>query len=217
MPKALLRAALAAALLSPLPAMAQPLPVPPILHPRPPMPVRPVRHDAFATPRYVAIAASGEMKPMDGARMCVGGGDFLRAMDARRDAARAQGPEAAAQRLKDLNKGCTDKFDNAASGVLFHERTCRRADGATRDSYARESGTLNEMHNHVEMTVPNATGRGPDRHIVSDTTMTYLGPCPANLKPGQLVDRDGKIRDMPAPGAARDPAAAGKNSPAPSK
>jgi len=168
-----------------------------------PLPAPPVEHGAFATaPRFVAVAATGDMQSQDGTKMCVAGNPFVPLDHALREGAR---PIA---QPDPHEPGCTLRVERPGPGLVTMEHTCRRADGAATESYRKVSGTAERLTSHVEMTLPSppatapaAAGRG--RVMRFDMTTTDLGPCPAGLHPGDVVGRDGTVRHTGADRAAR--------------
>jgi hypothetical protein len=141
---------------------------------------------AILTPRFYRIEASGGMKSHDGSKMCFGG-DALRQMV---KTFIAKDPDA----FTELNKGCTTKTTRDGN-VRSIERDCDEAAGAAQTSHLRISGTMDEVHQHFDVTMKGLGSDGADKTVISDTIMTYLGDCPANIKPGEFLRPDGTIYD----------------------
>jgi hypothetical protein len=63
--------------------------------------------------------------------------------------------------------------------------SCDRAKGATASFRRTSDGTPNDLRTHAELydSDPAATAR---KTVTIDSHMVRLGPCPADLKPGQM-------------------------------
>jgi hypothetical protein len=146
----------------------------------------------IAHPRYYAIATSGGMGAQNGSKMCMGGESFRKLIAGFKDA--AKDPKA----LAEFSKGCTHKIDRTAAGSFSTEMACDKAAGATSNYRMTISGSLDKFRQHMEMTLPGFGAAEADKVVTTDTTMTYLGECPANVTPGQIIDRDGKVFDATA-------------------
>lgn len=142
------------------------------------------------TPRYYAIEASGAAaRSVDGSKMCFTKDAWLKQMGLSEPA------------LKDLGSalapGCTHTANRTPTGTFYVEEECSKAAGAPVTSRMTISGSLDQIDQHLEVTLEGLGSNG-DQKVVSDTRMRYLGACPADVKPGQVVTNDGKIHDPAA-------------------
>jgi len=189
------RLVLAVTLLAPA-AAAQPtippLPVPPVVHrTQPPLPVPPVERGGAPMPqRFYAIAASGQLARQDGWKVCTGGPAMQQMLALGRELA-----EARKARGEPSTKGCTMKTERVGDGPTVIERTCDKAAGAPYTSHSRSTLVGDRFSTHTELVVPDPAHPGAEKTVVNDMTMTYLGPCPAGLKGGDYLDREGKVHD----------------------
>ena len=147
-------------------------------------------NDAFArmlaTPRYYRIAASGGMKNQDGYKICFGGDGLRKLFDGLRDMAEDR------QAVAKLSKECTQKTVRSGESIAITQ-DCEKANGAIITSHMRLFGTLDEFHQTLEVALPGFGPNGADNNVISDVVMTYLGQCPANVGPGQMLSPDGVI------------------------
>ena len=120
--------------------------------------------------------------------MCFGGEALRRLLTGIRGV--AKDPKALAQ----INKGCTQKSIRDGASVSV-ERDCKKAAGASFTSRMRLFGTLDDLHQHYEVTLGGLGPNGGDKILIGDMAMTYLGQCPANVKPGQVLKPDGTVFD----------------------
>jgi hypothetical protein len=94
--------------------------------------------------------------------------------------------------------GCTHTSQHRPDGSIHSETICDRAAGA-RSSYRRTSdGTPQDMRMHTE-TYGFDPNTGAPKTTVRDMRTVRLGPCPADLKPGQARSSDGMRFNMPTP------------------
>ncbi len=142
-------------------------------------------------PRLYAITATGQSPGMNGAKMCVGG-DAWKAMFKGLEEV-SKDPKAVAE----LSKGCATKV-HRDNGSFSLEQICDEAKGAITTSRSLLSGTMDEVHRHMEIVLPGLGPHGADKTVVRDSRMTYIGDCPAEVKPGQLVQANGEVLDLTA-------------------
>lgn len=163
---------------------------------------------AFPTPRLYHLKATGTLpNPMDGMDMCLGAGPLAALI-----AKLSEDPAAVGA----LGKGCTQTRALLDDGSRRVEAVCDRAAGAFATSRMSLSGTADEMHQHLEVDLDLDLGPGVPKTMVTDTHMTYVGDCPAPMRPGQVRSRTGEISD-PMAGLAKPgvEAKAGKATPRP--
>lgn len=142
-----------------------------------------------ATPRYYAVAVSGALAAQDGAKMCIGGKPLQAMIDNFQQIAKDPAATAA------LSKGCTRKVERPGPGTVRLELDCDEAASAAFTSRMTLSGSIDDWRQHSEVTLKGLGPEGTDRVAASDTRMTYLGDCPANVKPGQVLAKDGALSD----------------------
>jgi len=121
--------------------------------------------------------------------MCLGGAPWLKLFRTVEDAANE--PAALAQ----LSKGCTAKTVHKPDGSITYISDCEETAGAPITSRITLSGTPDDIRQHAEVVLKGMGPNGSDT-VVSDSHMTYLGDCPANVKPGQVLTSDGKVDDL---------------------
>jgi hypothetical protein len=80
--------------------------------------------------------------------------------------------------------GCTSAYQMRPGGSIHREMSCDRAKGAKASFHMISDGTPSDLHVHMERHDAGSSA-GPPKTIVSDSHMVRLGPCPADLKPGQ--------------------------------
>jgi hypothetical protein len=171
--------------------------------PMPPLPVKPLSHEALAakllpTPRLFKMELTRQGEPTSEAQICMGAETMRAALggvEARHEAAPARSP----------STGCVQSLAKTADGWNTSDRVCDKLAGAERTSHitTESRGDMSEVRTHLEM---QAEVDGKPRTIVQQTHMTMLGDCPADLKPGQMRLADGKVVDFPrVPSAAAKP------------
>jgi len=149
--------------------------------PFPPLPVPPVERQAM--PPYLArITMSGDAKMT---------GVFEECMDptAARKSARARA-EARPVDAPPPMTGCTSAHGMRPDGSIHHEMSCDRAKGAKASFRVTSDGTPNDLHVHTER-YDSATGA--QKAATIDSHIVRLGPCPVDLKPGQMRRLGGPI------------------------
>lgn len=91
---------------------------------------------------------------------------------------------------------CTHRVSTAADGTPMSEASCRMKLSETliMHSLIKSWGAPHDLHMRTET---RSEGLGPDfdKPHFTETRMVYLGECPPNVKPGQLLTPDGEIYD----------------------
>ena len=95
-----------------------------------------------------------------------------------------------------LTKGCTIRQEQAQDSYHFEE-TC---DGRFGPSHSETWSSAKDIRTRSESIVWRGAPGGADVVMGGFEHMTYLGDCPANVKPGQILQSDGKVFDVFAPG-----------------
>lgn len=155
---------------------APPMPVTP--RSMPPLPVPPVEREAM--PPYLArITISGDAKMS---------GEFEECVDpaARAKSARERAKVRPADAPPPLT-GCSRTNQMQPGGSFHNEMSCDKAKGAQASFRMISDGTLNDLRMHIERY--DSSGRTQK----TDSRLVRLGPCPADLKPGQMRRPDGRI------------------------
>lgn len=147
--------------------------------PFPPLPVPPVEHRAMP-PFLARMTISGDAKMT---------GVFESCMDLQSARARPR-PVDAPPPLT----GCTDGHEIRPDGSIHHEMSCDRAKGAKGSFRMVSDGTLSDLRMHVERYDVDAATGAP-KTTTYDSHMVRLGPCPADLEPGQMRRPGGPIID----------------------
>jgi hypothetical protein len=150
--------------------------------PFPPLPVPPVERQAMP-PFLARLTISGDPKMAGVFEDCVDPQAFRKSAQGREKARPADAPPLT---------GCTYGHEMRPEGSIHIEMSCDRAKGA-RSSFRRVSdGTLSDLRSHVEL-YDSDTVRG--KTTTFDSHMVRLGPCPADLEPGQMRRLGGPILD----------------------
>lgn len=153
--------------------------------PFPPLPVPPIHHQAMP-PFLARITSSGDTKLT---------GVFEECMDPA-----AAGKSAQAQaRARPVDApppltGCTAGHEMRPEGSIHGEVSCDRAKGAKGSFRMVSDGTPSDLRMHVERYGFDAATGAP-KTTIYDTHMVRLGPCPADLEPGQMRRPGGPIID----------------------
>jgi hypothetical protein len=151
--------------------------------PFPPLPVPPVERQA--RPPYLArITISGDTKMAGVFESCMGPAAALKSAQARAEARPAGAPPPLT--------GCTNAIEMRPDGSTHIEISCDRTTGAKASFRRVSDGTPNDLRSHTELYDFDPAAGGP-KTIVFDTHMVRLGPCPADLKPGQMRRPGGPI------------------------
>lgn len=155
-------------------------PMPVTARSMPPLPVPPVERGAMP-PFLARITISGDAKMSGEFEACVAPGARAKAARERAKARPPDGPPPLT--------GCSATNRVQPGGSFHNEMSCDKAKGAHASFRIVTDGTLNDLRTHMERydSTPGA------RTIVIDSHLVRLGPCPADLKPGQTRRPDGKI------------------------
>jgi hypothetical protein len=86
--------------------------------------------------------------------------------------------------------GCTDTHDMRPDRSIHGELSCDKANGAKASFRMVSDGTPDDLRIHVER--PD-TAAGGSKIIMLDSRTVRLGPCPADLKPGQMRRPGGPV------------------------
>ena len=158
----------------------------------PPLPVPPVPHQAMP-PYFARITISGDTKMTGVFEECVDPAADRESAQARAKARPAGAPPSLT--------GCTTAYEMRPDGSIHHEMSCDRAKGAKASFRIISDGTPNDMHVRMERYDPDAAAGTPKTTIV-DSHLVHLGPCPADLRPGQKRRPGGPVIDRGRGGAA---------------
>ena len=149
----------------------------------PPLPVPPVARSAMP-PFLARITMSGDPKMQGVFESCM---DPAAAGRSARERAKAR-PAGAPPPLT----GCVTSQAMRPGGAIHHELSCDRAKGAKASFRLVSDGTPSDLRMHVERDdVAGATGGR--KTMVIDSHVVRLGPCPADLKPGQMRRPGGPV------------------------
>jgi hypothetical protein len=146
--------------------------------PLPPLPVPPIPHQAMP-PFLARITISGDTKMT---------GVFEECVDPAASRARAKARPAGAPPPM---TGCTNAHEMRPDGSIHNQMSCDRAKGARASFRIISDGTPNDLRVHLERDSDSATGA--PRTTTSDSHLVRLGPCPADLKPGEMRRPGGPI------------------------
>ncbi len=98
-----------------------------------------------------------------------------------------------------LTKGCTIRQEQAQDSYHFEEA----CDGRFGPRHSETWGSAKDIRTRSESIVWRGGPGGADVVMGGSQHMTYLGDCPANMKPGQVLQSDRKVLDVVAPGKPR--------------
>lgn len=149
--------------------------------PFPPLPVPPIPRQAMP-PFFARITISGDTRMSGVFEQCVDTEEASKSAQAR--AADAPSPLT----------GCTHSHEMEPSGSIHNEMSCDRAKGAKSSFRLVSDGTPNDLRMHVERYDFDSATKAP-KTTAYDSHMVRLGPCPADLKPGQMRRPGGPIID----------------------
>jgi hypothetical protein len=90
--------------------------------------------------------------------------------------------------------GCTRSHEKRADGAMHIEMRCDRAAGARMSYFMTTDGTSGDLRSHVE-TYGFDPITGAPKTTVRDSHAVRLGPCPPDLKPGQIRTASGRVID----------------------
>jgi hypothetical protein len=151
----------------------------------PPLPVPPVERQAMP-PFFARITISGDAKMSGVFESCTDPAATIRTAQARAKAGPADAPSPVA--------GCSHTSEVRTDGSVHIEMRCDRAKGARASFHMTADGTANDLRNHTE-TYAFDSVTGEPKTTVHDSHMVRLGPCPADLKPGQVRRPGGPVID----------------------
>jgi hypothetical protein len=153
--------------------------------PFPPLPVPPVERQAMP-PYFARITISGDA-PMSGVfEHCVDPAAASKSAQAR---AKARAPDAPPPLT-----GCTRSHEMQPGGSIHNEMSCDRAKGAQSSFRMVSDWTPNDLRMHIELYGFDPATKAP-KTTAYDSRLVRLGPCPADLKPGQMRRPGGPILD----------------------
>jgi hypothetical protein len=93
--------------------------------------------------------------------------------------------------------GCTRSHEIRPGGMVHTEMRCDRAAGARMSYWMTTDGTPNDLRSHTE-TYGFDGITGAPKTTVRDSHALRLGPCPRDLKPGQIRTASGRVIDNSA-------------------
>jgi hypothetical protein len=125
---------------------------------------------------------------MNGQKVCLDGETLKKMRD---ELGEISKPQAV---LGEMNRGCTVKTGQSGDDVFSYERDCDLAAGAAATSHISFSGGIDHMHQHMDVLI--AGGGAPDRLYSTDLELAYLGVCPSNVKPGQVLMTNGAVIEV---------------------
>jgi hypothetical protein len=182
---------------------AAPAPAPaPAARAAPPLPVTPLSRDALMArmlpaPRLFKMETTTGSPPTTQTTLTCMSAQSMRENMLRIEALRAARPAQAPA----SSQGCTRTRTVTADGWLKVDLVCDKAKGAARTSHMTNesrSGAGGEMgESRARMEMQTEVG-GVMRTQVVQSHTTVLGPCSADLKPGQMRGADGKVIDLGA-------------------
>ena len=151
--------------------------------PFPPLPVPPVEHHA-PPPFLLRITISGAPQATGVFERCV---DLQADLKSARARAKAR-PAGAAAPLA----ACVNVSEARPGGSIHHELSCDRAKGAKSSFRMVSDGTWTDLRMHLERYDIDPAS-GVRKTTTSDSRAVSLGPCPADLAPGQVRRVGGPI------------------------
>jgi len=176
----------------------------------PPLPVPPIPREAMP-PFFARITISGGA-PITGVfEQCVDPAADAKRARARASARPADAPsplagcsnahemrpdgslhaEMSCKRAPPPMTGCSNAHDLRPDGSIHGELSCDRAKGAKASFRMVSDGTANDLHMHMERY--DADAAGAPKTTVFDSHIVRLGPCPPDLKPGEMRRPGGPI------------------------
>jgi hypothetical protein len=182
--------------------------------PVPPLPVPPILHQAMLAPFLARITISGDTKMSGVFEHCVDPAAPSKSAQARAKARPAGAPPSltgctnthemrpdgsihvgmSCDRAKGAtaSSGCTSTHEMRPDGSSHGEMSCDRAKGAKASFRMTSEGTPNDLRMHMERHDLDPTTGAP-KTTIYDTHLVRLGPCPADLKPGQMRRPGGPV------------------------
>lgn len=149
----------------------------------PPLPVTPVERQA-APPYFARVTISGDAEMTGVFETCTDPAATLKSAHARAMARPADAPPPMT--------GCVHAVEMRPDGAVHIEMSCDRAKGAKASFRMVSEGTPNDLRTHTER---YETAAGALKTAIYDSHLVRLGPCPADLKPGQTRRPGGPIVD----------------------
>jgi hypothetical protein len=176
--------------------------------PMPPLPVPPVEHQAMP-PFLARITMSGDPRMSGEFESCMDPAGRTAEARAKARAAGAPPPSAGCANSHEMRPdgsmhtemscgpagplaGCTSTHEMRPDHSVHSELICDKAKGAKAGFHMMSDGTPNDLRMHVERSDPDAAAGAPKITIVDSRTVR-LGPCPADLKPGQMRRPGGPV------------------------
>jgi hypothetical protein len=136
-------------------------------------------------PPYLArITISGDAKMTGVFEHCIDPAAITKSAQVRASARQANAPSPLT--------GCSNAHEMRPDGTIHREMSCDRAKGAKSSFRMVSDGTPNDLRMHVEHYDIDAVTGAPKTAVV-DSHLVRLGPCPADLKPGQMRRPGGPI------------------------
>jgi hypothetical protein len=137
-------------------------------------------------PFFARITISGDTKMTGVFESCMDPAGALKSAQARAKARPAATPPPLT--------GCTSAHEMRPDGSIHRQMSCDRAKGAKASFRMISDGTPNDLRMHMER-YDSDSATGAPKTTISDGHMVRLGPCPADLKPGQMRRPGGPIID----------------------
>jgi hypothetical protein len=151
--------------------------------PFPPLPVPPVEHRAMP-PYFARITITGDAGMTGVFESCMDLAGAMRSAEARAKARPVDAPPPLI--------GCAMAHETRPDGSIHTEMSCDQAKGAKASFRRTSDGTPNDLRTHAEW-YDSGPGAGPRKTTTIDSHMVRLGPCPADLQPGQTRRVGGPI------------------------
>jgi len=151
--------------------------------PFPPLPVPPVEHRPMP-PFLARITISGDARMSGVFEECMDPQGARKSAEARASARPADAPPPVA--------GCANSHEMRPDGSIHGEVSCDRAKGAKASFRMVSDGTPGDLRMHMERDDLDAA-TGARKTTTYDSHMVRLGPCPADLQPGQMRRPGGPI------------------------
>jgi hypothetical protein len=143
------------------------------------------------TPRLFKVTMTGSLRPPGpGLEECMGGADL-----AKRVGEIASRPRPAG--APPPGAGCTHSRVTRPDGSFHSEIRCDVAAGAARTYRTTTDGSIKDIRSHTENVITDPQ-TGVSRTQTRDSRMQDVGPCPANMKSGEVRTADGRIMDPAA-------------------
>jgi hypothetical protein len=127
-------------------------------------------------PYFARITITGDAKNTGVFEECVDPAATLKSGEARAKARSADAPSAMT--------GCAVSHETRPDRSIHTEISCDQAKGAKASFRRTSDGTPNEVRSHAEL-YDSGSDAGARKTTTIDSHLVVLGPCPADLKPGQ--------------------------------